>query len=244
MDSKTQIKLLKKICQRHIEGDYIFDVLTFKEKDIKSYLYKLYHSKIIQLARYENKFGFALSEIGLETPDFLVMSNYGQQNNDIIYLSEKEFFKQHEEWLNKEFDYLLDIFKLDWKHSVKLVRGSDLCSYPMFELVRPKIGSYQYILFDDKWFLGATQFRNVLNLTRKVHLGIYQEGITMITPPFLLTQMYSKDMALTILDKAAGTRADLILCEMAEKIIPIMEETKRIEVADVWIEPKAYNFHR
>lgn len=244
MNSQTQVKLFKKICQRHIEGDYIFDVSTFKEKDIRDYLYKLYRGKIIQLARHENKFGFALSQIGLETPDFLTISDYEQQDNNIIYLSEKEFFKQQEEQLNKEFDYLLDVFKLDWKHSVKIVRGSDLCAYPMFELVRPKVGSYQYVLFDNKWFLGATQFRGALNLMRKNNLGIAQDGITMMTAPFLLTQMYDKDTALTVLDEAAGARADFILCEMTEKIIPIMEETKRIEVADVWIEPKISYLYR
>lgn len=243
MDSKTQIKLFKKICQRHIEGDYIFDVSTFKEKDIKSYLYKLYHSKIIQLARHEDKFGFALSEIGLETPDFLVMSNYERQNNDIIYLSEKEFFNQHEEWLNKEFDYLLDIFKLDWEHSVELIIGGDLCSYPIFKLVRPKIGSYEYILFDNKWFLKAPQFRDVLNLSNRNLPQTMQEGVSIITQHSHLTQMYDKNRVLTILDTARGARADFILCEMTEKIIPIMEEAKRIEVSDVWIEPKIPNFY-
>lgn len=243
MDSATQNKLFRRICKRHIEGDYIFDVSTFKEKDIKSYLYKLYHSKIIQLARHEDKFGFALSEIGLETPDFLIMSNYERQNNDIIYLSEKEFFNQHEEWLNKEFDYLLRTFDLDWEHSVELIIGSDLCSYPIFKLVRPKIGSYEYILFDNKWFLKAPQFRDVLNLSNRNLPQTMQEGVSIITQHSHLTQMYDKNRVLTILDTARGTRADFVLCEMTEKIIPIMEETKRIEVSDVWIEPKIPNFY-
>lgn len=244
MDSKTQIKLFKKICQRHIEGDYIFDVSTFKERDIRDYLYKLYRGGLIQLARHENKFGFALSQIGLETPDFLTMSDYGQQDNtDIIYLSKKEFFQQQEEWLNKEFDYLLKTFNLDWEHSVELIIGSDLCSYPIFKLVRPKIGSYEYILFDNKWFLKAPQFRDVLNLTARNLPQTMQEGISIITQHSHLTQIYDKDRVLTILDTARGARADFILCEMTEKIIPIMEEAKRIEVSDVWIEPKIPNFY-
>lgn len=244
MDPKIQIKLFEKICKRHIEGDYILDVSTFKERDIRDYLYKLYRGGLIQLARHEDKFGFALSQIGLETPDFLTMSDYGQQDNtDIIYLSKKEFFQQQEEWLNKEFDYLLKTFDLDWEHSVELITGNDLCSYPIFKLIRPKIGSYEYILFDNKWFLKAPQFRDVLNLSNRNLPQTMQEGISIITQHSHLTQMYDKNRVLTILDTARGTRADFVLCEMTEKIIPIMEETKRIEVSDVWIESKIPNFY-
>lgn len=237
-------KLFTEICKRHLGGEYIFNAQTFQKgnKETRQELYYLYKSNIIRLAEYDNQIGFALSPIGIESQDFLNLSNYEYvQKDKINYLTEKEFFKKDKMRLETEFDYILDTFKIsNWEHKVEMAVGLNLCAYPVFRLIRPKKGAYSFVCFDNQWFLSKRDFTKTLNYDRNIDNNKLQ--ISSIFMSFASITINKNDV-LTILDKLKTNRVDFILCEMTDKIIPIMQEATKLEVTDVWIEPKNYSLY-